>query len=148
MRRETRAVFLESPGSLTFEVQDVPAIAAAAHERGAAVILDNSWATPLYFKPFEKGADVSVQAATKYIVGHSDAMLGTAVANRAHWPALKQCAVGIGFCAGPDDVYLAQRGIRTLSVRLERHARNALVDGRVAGGAGRGRARALSAAAE
>ena len=126
MRRETRAVFLESPGSLTFEVQDVPAIAAAAHERGAAVILDNSWATPLYFKPFEKGVDVSVQAATKYIVGHSDAMLGTAVANGAHWPALKQCAVGIGFCAGPDDVYLAQRGIRTLSVRLERHAGNAL----------------------
>ena len=126
MRPDTKAVFLESPGSLTFEVQDVPAIAAAAHERGVAVILDNSWATPLHFKPFEKGVDVSVQAATKYIVGHSDAMLGTAVANRAHWPALKQCAVGIGFCAGPDDVYLAQRGIRTLSVRLERHARNAL----------------------
>ena len=126
MQPNTKAIFLESPGSLTFEVQDVPAIAEVAHRHGVAVILDNTWGTPLYFKPFEKGVDVSVQAATKYIVGHSDAMLGTAVANAEHWPPLKKYAVGIGFCAGPDDVYLAQRGIRSMSVRLERHARNAL----------------------
>ena len=122
----TKAIFVESPGSLTFEVQDVPAIAEIAHAHGAIVIMDNTWGTPLYFKPFEKGVDVSVQAATKYIVGHSDAMLGTAVANEEHWPALKTCAAAVGFCAGPDDIYLAQRGVRTISVRLERHASNAL----------------------
>ena len=122
----TKAIFVESPGSLTFEVQDVPAIAEVAHAHGATVIMDNTWGTPLYFKPFEKGVDVSVQAATKYIVGHSDAMLGTAVANEDHWPALKPCTAAVGFCAGPDDIYLAQRGVRTMSVRLERHASNAL----------------------
>ena len=126
MQPNTKVVFIESPGSLTFEVQDVPAIAAAAHHHGAVVVMDNTWATPLYFKPFEKGVDVSIQAATKYIVGHSDAMLGTAVAGAEHWPALKSCTHEFGFCAGPDDVYLAQRGIRTMSVRLERHARSAL----------------------
>ena len=123
---DTKVVFVESPGSLTFEVQDVPAIAEVAHSHGAIVMMDNTWATPLYFKPFEKGVDVSIQAATKYIVGHSDAMLGTAVTSRQHWPALRSCANELGFCAGPDDVYLAQRGIRTMSVRLERHARSAL----------------------
>ena len=123
----TKVVFVESPGSLTFEVQDVPAIAEAAHRHDAIVIMDNTWGTPLYFKPLEKGADVSIQAATKYIVGHSDAMLGTAVATPEHWPALRNCANEIGFCAGPDDIYLAQRGIRTMAVRLERHAKTGLV---------------------
>ena len=126
MRPNTKIVFVESPGSLTFEMQDIPAIAEVAHEHGATVIMDNTWGTPLYFKPFEKGVDVSVQAATKYIVGHSDAMLGTAVAGPDHWPELKNCANEFGFCAGPDDVYLALRGLRTMSVRLERHAKTAL----------------------
>ncbi len=122
----TKVVFVESPGSLTFEVQDVPAIAAAAHAEGATVVMDNTWASPLYFKPFEHGVDVSVQAATKYIVGHADAMLGTATATASAWPALKRTAGDLGLHAAPDDCYLAQRGMRTLSVRLARHQETAL----------------------
>jgi cystathionine beta-lyase len=121
MRADTRVVYLESPGSHSFEVQDVPAIAAAAHARGAVVILDNTWATPLYFKAFAHGVDVSVQAATKYIVGHSDAMLGSATATEEHWRALRDTHTQVGFTVGPDDVYFAQRGLRTLAVRLRRH---------------------------
>jgi cystathionine beta-lyase len=121
MRPDTRAVFVESPGSLTFEVQDVPAIAAVAHRHRATVIMDNTWGTPLYFKPFEHGVDVSIQAATKYIVGHSDAMLGTVTCTDAAWPRLRSHTYDTGQTAGPDDVYLAQRGLRTLAVRLERH---------------------------
>jgi cystathionine beta-lyase len=121
MRPNTRVVYLESPGSLTFEVQDVPAIAAAAHERNAVAILDNTWGTPLYFKPFEHGVDVSVQAATKYIVGHSDAMLGTVTCTEQAWPKLKLLTADLGQTAGPDDIYLAQRGIRTMAVRLRQH---------------------------
>ncbi len=126
MTPETKVVFVESPGSLTFEVQDVPAIAKAAHAGGATVIMDNTWASPLYFKPFDHGVDVSIQAATKYIVGHSDAMLGTACATEAAWPALRQTARHLGTHAAPDDCYLGQRGLRTLSVRLARHQENAL----------------------
>jgi cysteine-S-conjugate beta-lyase len=121
IRPETRAVYLESPGSLTFEVQDVPAIARAAHARGVTVIIDNSWATPLYFKPFAHGVDVSVQAATKYIVGHSDAMLGTVTATKEAWPRLRASTYELGQTAGPDAVYLGQRGLRTLAVRLKQH---------------------------
>ena len=126
MRDNTTVVFTESPGSLTFEVQDIPAIAAAVHERGACVMMDNTWASPLYFEPFAKGVDVSIQAATKYIVGHSDAMLGTVTTTTECWPALQETTQTLGLCAGPDDLYLAQRGLRTLSVRLERHHANAL----------------------
>jgi cystathionine beta-lyase len=126
-RPTTRVVFLESPGSLTFEVLDVPAIAAVAHRRNATVILDNTWATPLFFKALDHGVDVSVHAATKYIVGHSDAMLGVATANAAAAATLKRGATEVGFCAGPDDVYLAQRGLRTLAVRL-RHQEAAALD--------------------
>src|SRR6266581_4040585 len=89
IRPETRVIYLESPGSLTFEVQDVPAIAEAARRRGITVIADNTWGTPLYFKPFAHGVDVSVQAATKYIVGHSDAMLGAITCTKEAWPRLK-----------------------------------------------------------
>jgi cystathionine beta-lyase len=121
IRPNTRVVYVESPGSLTFEVQDVPAIAAAAHRHGATVILDNTWGTPLYFKGFEHGVDVSVQAATKYVVGHSDAMLGTVSCNAAAWPALKASTADLGQTAGPDDIYLAQRGLRTMPVRLKQH---------------------------
>jgi cystathionine beta-lyase len=124
MRPRTRVVFLESPGSLTFEVQDVPAIAAAAHRHGATVLMDNTWATPLYFKPFTHGVDVSIQAATKYLVGHSDALLGTVSCNAAAWPPLRAQTYDSGQTAGPDDVYLALRGLRTLAVRLERHWHN------------------------
>jgi len=117
----TRVVFVESPGSLTFEVQDVPAIAAAARARGARTVIDNTWASPLFFKPFEHGCDVSIQAATKYIVGHADAMLGTVTANEETWPAIQAAHGELGLCAGPDDMYLALRGLRTIDVRLKRH---------------------------
>ncbi|WP_448187634.1 cystathionine beta-lyase [Azospirillum sp. sgz301742] len=126
IRPNTSVVFLESPGSLTFEVQDVPAIAKAAKAAGATVILDNTWATPLFFKPFDHGVDVSVHAATKYIVGHADAMLGMMVCNEASWATVKRNAVRFGTCAGPDDMYLGLRGLRTLSVRLKRHQESAL----------------------
>jgi cystathionine beta-lyase len=125
-RPNTRAVFTESPGSQSFEMQDIPAIATAAHDRGAVVLTDNTWATPLYYAAFEKGVDLSIQAGTKYIGGHSDLMLGTVSANAATWPALRQTVVAYGLCVGPDDIYLAQRGLRTMSVRLERHQRSGL----------------------
>lgn len=126
MRPRTRAVFLESPGSLTFELSDVPAIARVAHAGGARVLIDNSWASPLYLKPFELGADISIQAATKYLVGHSDALLGVATANRETWPLLASAAQDFGETAGPDDLYLALRGIRSLGVRLRQHASTGL----------------------
>ncbi len=121
IRPETRVIYLESPGSLTFEVQDVPAIAEAARRRGITVIADNTWGTPLYFKPFAHGVDVSVQAATKYIVGHSDAMLGAITCTKEAWPRLRRSTHELGQTAGPDDVYLGQRGLRTLAVRLKQH---------------------------
>jgi cysteine-S-conjugate beta-lyase len=126
MRPNTRVVYVESPGSLTFEVQDVPAIAAAAHAGGARVLMDNTWASPLLFRSFKHGVDVSIHAGTKYIVGHSDVMLGAVVTNEESWLPVRSMAADLGHCAGPDDVYFALRGVRTLSVRLERHQRNAL----------------------
>ena len=123
---KTRVVFAESPGSQTFEVQDVPALARAAHAAGAVMILDNTWATPLYFKPFAHGVDVSIQAATKFIVGHADAMLGTITANERAAPAVTTTHEDLGLCPGPEDVYLGLRGLRSLGVRLERHQRSGL----------------------
>jgi cystathionine beta-lyase len=123
---KTKVVFAESPGSQTFEVQDIPAIAKAAHAAGAVVILDNTWATPLYFKPFDHGVDVSIQAATKYIVGHADAMLGAVTASEKATPALQRTHEDLGLCPGPEDVYLGLRGLRSLGVRLERHQKSAL----------------------
>ncbi len=117
----TRVIYLESPGSLTFEVQDVPAITEIARRRGITTIIDNTWGTPLFFKPFAHGVDVSVQAATKYIVGHSDAMLGIVTCTKEAWPRLKSSTYELGQTAAPDDVYLAQRGLRTLAVRLKQH---------------------------
>ncbi len=126
-RDHTRAVFLESPGSLTFEVQDVPAIAQAARARGIVTILDNTWGTPLYFKPFAHGVDVSVQAGTKYIAGHSDVMLGViTVGTEEHFRRVKDTVSQYGDCPGPDDCYLALRGLRTMAVRLKRHEATAL----------------------
>jgi cystathionine beta-lyase len=127
IRPQTRAVFVESPGSLSFEMQDVPAIAAAAHRAGAVVLMDNTWASPLYFRAFDKGVDLSIQAATKYIGGHSDLMLGTVSANRATWERLSDTVHALGLCVGPDDIYLALRGLRTLGVRLAHHHRAGLV---------------------
>jgi cystathionine beta-lyase len=127
VRAETQVIFVESPGSLSFEVQDVPAIVAVAHRCGITVIMDNTWATPLYFKPLAHGVDVSIQAATKYIVGHADAMLGTITVTKAAWPRLKETHLDLGQTAGPDDVYLAQRGLRTMAVRLARHGETGLM---------------------
>jgi cysteine-S-conjugate beta-lyase len=124
--KKTRVVFAESPGSQTFEVQDVPAIVKAAHAAGAVVILDNTWATPLYFKPFVHGVDVSIQAATKYIVGHADAMLGAITATEEASRAVEKAHEDLGLCPGPEDVYLGLRGLRSLGVRLERHQRSGL----------------------
>jgi cystathionine beta-lyase len=123
---KTKLVFTESPGSQTFEVQDIPAIAKAAHEAGAIVVLDNTWATPLYFKPFDHGVDVSIQAATKYIVGHADAMLGAITANQKAAPIVEKAHDELGLCPGPEDVYLGLRGLRSLSVRLARHQQSGL----------------------
>jgi cystathionine beta-lyase len=125
-RPNTRAVFVEAPGSQSFEMQDVPAIARVAHDRGALVLMDNTWATPLFFPAFERGVDLSIQAGTKYIGGQSDIMFGTVSANETAWPKLSETVGNFGLCAGPDDIYLAQRGLRTLSVRLERHQRSGL----------------------
>jgi cystathionine beta-lyase len=122
----TTLVFAESPGSLTFEVQDIPAIVAAAHAHGARVILDNTWATPLGFRAFDHGVDVAVQAATKYIGGHSDVLLGAVVANEATFGALHRLWTDMGITASSDDCFLALRGLRTLAVRLARHQAGAL----------------------
>jgi cystathionine beta-lyase len=125
-RANTRAVYLEAPGSLSFEMQDVSAIAKVAHAKGAAVLIDNTWATPLYFRPLDHGVDLAIQAGTKYIGGHSDLMLGTVSANAAHVTALQETVRLSGLCEGPDDVYLGLRGLRTLAVRLERHFKSGL----------------------
>ncbi|WP_454628617.1 cystathionine beta-lyase [Bradyrhizobium cenepequi] len=125
-RPNTRAVLVEAPGSQSFEMPDIPAIAAVAHARGALVIDDNTWATPLYHRSLQQGVDISIQAATKYIGGHSDIMFGTISANATAWPLLAEGIRLLGVCAGPDDVYLALRGVRTLSVRLAQHCRSGL----------------------
>ncbi len=126
MRSNTTLVYTESPGSLTFQVQDIPAIAAAAHAGGALVAIDNTWASPLYFKPFAHGADISIQAGTKYIVGHADAMLGAITVTEALAQTLAAEAGGLGICAGTEEMFLGLRGFRTIDVRLERHWRSGL----------------------
>ncbi len=125
-RANTRAVYLESPGSLSFEMQDVAAIANVAHDKSALVLMDNTWATPLYFRPLDHGVDLAIQAGTKYIGGHSDVMLGTVSANAATVTGLKTTVRLTGLCEGPDDVYLGLRGLRTLSVRLDRHFKSGI----------------------
>src|SRR3982075_3255525 len=115
----TRAVVVEAPGSQSFEMPDIPAIASVAHARGALVIDDNTWATALYHRSLDQGVDISIQAATKYIGGHSDIMFGTISANAKAWPLIAETIRLLGVCAGPDDVFLALRGLRTLGVRLD-----------------------------
>src|SRR3978361_2097819 len=122
----TKAVIVEAPGSQSFEMPDIPAISAVAHEKGALVIDDNTWATPLFHRSLDQGVDISMQAATKYIGGHSDIMFGTIAANASAWPQIAEGIQLLGVCAGPDDVFLALRGLRTLAVRLEQHYRSGL----------------------
>jgi cystathionine beta-lyase len=126
IRPNTRTIFLESPGSQTFEVQDVPAIAAAARKAGVITAMDNTWATPLYFKPLAHGVDVSIISATKYIGGHSDLMMGVITTNESAYRAARHAVEDFGCCSSPDDCYLALRGLRTLGVRLPQHQANGL----------------------
>ena len=121
LRPNTRLVYTETPGSQTMEMQDIPAIVAAAHAQNVLVLTDNTWGTALYFDAFAKGVDICVHAATKYIVGHSDAMLGAASANEACWPALNQTHTILGANPGSEEVYLGLRGIRTMQTRLQHH---------------------------
>jgi len=120
-RPNTRLLWLESPGSLTFEMQDVPALAELARKRGVATGIDNTWATPLYFQPLRCGVDISVHAATKYICGHSDTLMGTVTCNEASWPRLRETVFTFGLTVSPDDAYVALRGLRSLGARLRQH---------------------------
>ncbi len=126
LKPNTKAVLVEAPGSQSFEIPDIAAIAAVAHARGAMVIDDNTWATALYHRSLDQGVDISMQAATKYVGGHSDIMFGTISANARAWPMISEAIRLLGVCAGPDDVFLALRGLRTLAVRLAQHQRSAL----------------------
>jgi cystathionine beta-lyase len=126
LKPNTKAVFCESPGSLTFEMQDIAAIAKATHAHGASVLMDNTWATPLFFRPLEHGVDLSIQAATKYIGGHADVMLGYVAANEKHAGRLHQTHGDLGLYASGDDCFLGLRGLRTLAVRLARHQETGL----------------------
>jgi len=123
---DTRVVFCEAPGSLTFETQDIPAIAAVAHAKGALVLADNTWAGPLYFRALEKGVDLTIISGTKYFGSHSDVMLGTVSANEQTAAALKDYTGLAGLCVGPDDMFLGLRGLRTMGVRLARHQESGL----------------------
>lgn len=126
IRPETTAVFCEAPGSLTFEMQDLPAIAAAAHARGVPVLADTTWGTPYFFRAFEHGVDVSIHAGTKYISGHSDVMMGIIVTNEQHWLGVRRTVADYGYCVSPDDCYLALRGLRTIGVRMRQQQQSAL----------------------
>ena len=126
MRPETRLVFLESPGSITFDVQDIPAIVEVAHARGALVAIDNTWATPYFLPAMQLGVDVSVIAATKYIGGHADVMLGTITTTEPLYEPVRSMVAELGYCVSPDDAFLGLRGLRTLGLRLDRHQRSAL----------------------
>ncbi|HWL71173.1 MAG TPA: cystathionine beta-lyase [Geminicoccus sp.] len=121
MRPETRLVYLESPGSLTFEITDVARVANIAHAHGALVVFDNTWATPLFFKPYEHGVDVTIHAATKYLGGHSDLMMGIITSTPEIHPRLRQGVQDLGMSTSPEDCWLVLRAIRTLEVRLQRH---------------------------
>ena len=122
----TKAILLESPGSLSFEVQDVPAITGVARARGVTTLLDNTWATPLLFPAMAHGIDLSILACTKYVVGHSDVMLGSVTATPAAWPKLRETSFQLGQVASPDDSWLGSRGLRTMAIRLVQHGRTAL----------------------
>ncbi len=122
----TKAILLESPGSLTFEVQDIPAICAAAKKHNVVTLLDNTWATSFYHTALDKGIDMAILSCTKYIVGHSDVMMGSVTTHAKYWTRLRQTAQQLGQTVSPDDAYLASRGLRTLSIRMNAHAASAL----------------------
>ncbi|HEX2147562.1 MAG TPA: cystathionine beta-lyase [Pseudorhizobium sp.] len=126
IKPNTKLVHTEAPGSNTMEMQDIRAISEAAHRHGCVVTMDNTWATPLYFRPLDFGVDVSIHATTKYPSGHSDIIMGSVSANAAHWPQLQDAALTMGICGAPDDSYLILRGLRSMGVRLEHHQRSAL----------------------
>ena len=126
MRPNTSVVFTEAPGSQTFEMQDIPAIAEAAHEAGAAVLMDNTWATPLFFPPHAMGVDICIEAGTKYLSGGSDLLLGLTSANEQWAKRLRETFNAFAMCAGPEDVFLGLRGLRTMALRLKEHERQAL----------------------
>jgi cysteine-S-conjugate beta-lyase len=125
-RPNTRLVHTEAPGSNTFDIQDIPAIVEVAHRHDAVVTMDNTWATPLFFRPLDFGVDVSIQASTKYPAGHADILMGTVSANARHWRRLKQTNGALGLCGAPEDSYQVLRGLRTMGIRLERHQASAL----------------------
>ncbi len=126
IRPNTALLFCESPGSLSFEIQDIPAMAAAAHARGIPVLADNTWGTPYFFRAFEHGVDVSIHAGTKYIAGHADVMMGLIVTNEACWLRVRRAVADYGYCVSPDDCYLALRGLRTIGVRMRQQQQSAL----------------------
>lgn len=126
IKPNTKLVHTEAPGSNTFEMQDISTISAAAHRHGCVVTMDNTWATPVYFRPLDHGVDISIHAATKYPSGHSDILMGTVSANAAHWDRLREANITLGICGAPDDAYQILRGLRTMGVRLERHQESAL----------------------
>lgn len=126
MRENTRLVYMESPGSLTFEMQDVPAIVAEAKKRGIVTMSDNTWATPLHFRPFDFGIDVSMHSATKYICGHSDVLMGVLTCREEHYKRLLYTARNLGSGPSADDCYLALRGLRTMAVRMKQHRESTL----------------------
>lgn len=126
IKSNTCLVFCEAPGSLSFEMQDIPAIAHEAHARDIPVLADTTWGTPYFFKSFEHGVDVSIHAATKYIVGHSDVMMGMIVTNEKYWLPLRRTVADYGYCSSADDCYLALRGLRTIGVRMKQQMQNAL----------------------
>ena len=126
MRPNTRVVFVEAPGSQSFEMQDIPAIAEVAHARGACVIMDNTWATPLFFPPHQRGVDLAVEAGTKYLSGHSDLLLGMVSATDEYWQRLRDTFDAFAMCAGAEDVFLGLRGLRTMELRLREAERQGL----------------------
>ena len=126
IRPNTTAVFCESPGSHTFEMQDIPAIATAAHAKGVAVLADNTWGTPYFFRAFEHGVDISIHAGTKYISGHSDVLMGIVVTNAQYWLQLRRAVADYGYCVSPDDCYLALRGLRSIGARMRQQQQSAL----------------------
>ncbi len=126
INEKTSVIFLESPGSLTFELQDLPLITKIAKKHNITTIVDNSWATPLYYRPLDLGADIVIHAGTKMFVGHSDVMSGTISTNEKLWESVKKAHYLTGVCASPDDAFLIARGLRTLAIRMETHQKNAL----------------------
>ena len=126
IRPNTTAIFCEAPGSLTFEMQDIPAIAAAAHAEKIPVLADNTWGTPYFFRSFERGVDVSIHAGTKYIAGHSDTLMGLIVTNEQCWLRVRKAVADYGYCVSPDDCFLALRGLRTIGVRMNQQQQSAL----------------------